>query len=188
METPPPAPPAAPAPRSLWPVLLAVAGFVLVGAAYWALAVGFFYPDAAKMSRLGTGLGVVGLACHVAAVGLSLRAWRRGGGLPRLALVYALLGAAGLAWWALGRQREARWYRENPGVYSSEFAGDGIDVRDGRGMWHVAFSECPGGPTDGRGTRGHSGVLEVVGADGAAFMRLHIAERRVECLTEGAVR
>ena len=179
METPPPA---APAPRTLWPVLLAVAGFVLFGAAYWAAAVGFFYPDAGGMSTLGYTLGLIGLACHATAVALSLRAWRRDGGTPGVALFYGALALGVAAWWGLSREREAQWYRDNPGVYSSDFAGDGTDVRDAQGVWHVAFRECPGGPHDGRGTRGHDGVQEVVGADDAAFMRLHVAERRVECL------
>ena len=159
---------------------LAVAGFVLLGAAYLALAAGFF-GGGRGLSLLGNGLALAGLACHVAALGLSLRAWRATGRTPRIALFYAALGVAALAWWAVGRQREADFFQDNPGVFTSTFAGDGVDVRDARGVWHVAFSECPGafGLSASGETRSRDGRLDVVGAGGV--MRLHVAERRVEC-------
>ena len=159
---------------------LAVAGFVLFAAAYTALAGGFF-GGGSGLSLLGNGLALAGLACHVAALGLSLRAWRATGRTPRVALFYAALGVAALAWWGRGRSREAAFYRDNPGAFTSEFVGDGIDVRDGRGVWHVAFSACPAafGLSASGETRSRDGRLDVVGPGGG--MRLHVAERRVEC-------
>lgn len=159
---------------------LALAGFVLFAAAYAALAAGFF-GGGSGLSLLGNGLAVAGLACHVAALALSLRAWRKTGRTPRVALFYAALGVAALVWRAAGSQRETDFYRDNPGAFTSEFAGDGVDVRDVQGVWHVAFSECPDVPglAAARETRSRDGRLDVAGA--AGVMRLHVAERRVEC-------
>ena len=175
-----PLPPSAP--RSSRVAGLAVAGFALLAAAYAALSVGFFSGRSSLATPLGYALGAAGLACHVAAVVLSLRTWRRGGGLPVVALVYAALAVAGGVWQWSARADEARWYREDPARFTAEPAGDGLDVRDARGMWHVALSRCPGALPSGFATRQRNGVIEVLGAGDVPFMRLAVAARRVECL------
>ena len=169
------------APRPGLAVALAFVGFSLLAGAYLALAAGFF-GGASAATLLGTALGVAGIACHVAALALSLRAWRATGRTPRVALFYAALGVAALAAWGLGRQREAAFYRDNPDVFLLDTAGDGVDVRDTRGVWHVRLDACPGTPTEGFETRQHGDVAEVVGASGRPYMRLVVAERRVVCL------
>ena len=171
-------------PRSGLAVALVFVGFSLLVGAYLALAVGFFSGGPSAATPLGYGLGVAGVACHVAALALSLRAWRQTGRTPRVALFYAALGVAALVTWGVGRQREAAFYRDNPGVFFLDTAGDGLDVRDARGVWHVRLDACPGAPTGGVETRQHDGVADVVGASGRPYMRLVVAERRVECLAE----
>ncbi len=175
-------PRSAAAPRSSRAAGLALAGFVLFAAAYAALAAGFFSGRPSLATPLGVALGVAGLACHVAAVVLSVRAWRRDGGVPVVALVYAALAVAAGVWEASARADEARWYREDPARFTAEPAGDGLDVRDARGVWHVALRACPGAPPSGFATRQHNGIIEVLGDGDVPFMRLHVAARRVECL------
>ena len=162
---------------------LAAAGFVLVALAYVPFAMGVFSAGVGR--QIGTAAGwalvVAGIACGVAALRQSLRRWQMTGRAPVVALLYAGLGVAALGWWASGPSREAAFYRANPGVMSAELAGDGIDVRDARGRWHVAFSECPdaSGATE---TRSQTGTVDVIGAAGRPAMRLHVRARRVECL------
>lgn len=122
-----------------------------------------------------------GLACGVAALRQSLRRWQMTGRAPAVALIYAALGVAALGWWASGTAREAAFYRANPDVMSAELAGDGIDVRDARGLWHVAFADCPAARGASE-TRSQNGTVDVIGASGQPAMRLHVDARRVECL------
>ena len=163
-------------------VALVFAGFSLLAGAYLALAAGFFSGGPSAATPLGTALGVAGLACHVAALALSVRAWRATGRTPRVALFYAALGVAALVWWRAGAAREAAFYRDNPGVFQLDAAGGGIAVRDARGVWRVRLDACAGAPTGGLETRQRDGVADVVGASGRPYMRLVVAERRVECL------
>ena len=165
---------------------LAAAGVALLAAAYAALAAGFF-GGPAWTTVAGYALGAAGVACHVAALRQSLQRWQMTGRLPVAALAYAALGVAALGWWASGPARRAAFYRANPGTHSAEFAGDGLDVRDARGTWHVSFAGCPGARSAG-GTRSQFGIIEVLDAESRPAMRLHVAERRVECPTPGAVR
>lgn len=174
-----PSPP--PPTRPLLPLALAFVGVSLLAAAYLAVAAGVFSGGHSLSTPLGYGLVVAGMGCHTAALALSLRAWREHGRVPGVALFYAALAVAGVAWWGLERRADARWYRETPGALSADLTADGIDVRDARGVWHVAFAGCPaahGAP----GYRAHDGVVEVTDAAGRAVMRLHTAERRAACL------
>ncbi len=165
-------------PASRTPLALVFVGASLMAGAYLALATGFFTAGPSLATPLGVALGIAGLMCHGAALALSLRAWRKTGRTPRVALFYAALGIAALAWWGVSAQREAAFYRNTPGVVSAEVAGDGLDLRDASGRWHVAA--CPGlAITE---TRQHDGLVEVPGPDGRVAMRVVVATRRVECL------
>ena len=159
---------------------LAAAGVALLGLAFLALSAGFF-GGPAWATWLGYALGAAGVVCHAAALRQSLQRWQMTGRPPRTALVYAALGVAALGWWASGPAREAAFYRANPDATSAEFAGDGIDVRDARGRWHVPFTGCPAA-VGASSMRSHNGIVEVFGADGQPVMRLHVDARRAECL------
>lgn len=167
---------------------LAVAGFALVALAYVAFAMGFFSVGAGRQvgAVAGWTLAAAGLVCAVAALRQSLGRWQMTGRLPVVAVLYAALGVAALGWWASGPARESAVYRDNPGAMSAELAGDGIDVRDARGLWHVSFAGCAGARAAAArgtaGTRSHDGVVEVLGAGDRPVMRLHVDERRAECL------
>ncbi len=164
---------------------LVVASVVLVALAYVAVAMGFF-GGAAWATVLGWALVAAGLVCAVAALRQSLGRWQMTGRLPVVAVLYAALGVAALGWWASGPARESAVYRDTPGATSAEIAGDGVDVRDARGLWHVSFAGCAGARAAAArgvaGTRSHDGVVEVLGAGDRPAMRLHVAERRTECL------
>lgn len=171
-------------PRASAP-LLAVAGWVLCGVAVTMLigdSLGGSGPSAA--TTWGYILGSIGLACHAAAIGVSLWSWRHGGGAPVVALSYLALPIGWAAWTGYSRYAEAKYYRDDPDVFTAEPAGDGLDVRDARGVWHVPLATCPNtlGPRDGLGTRSQGRVIEVLDPDDTPFMRLYVAERRVECV------
>lgn len=160
------------------PLALLFAGASLLAGAYLALAAGFFTAGPSLATPLGYALGIGGLACHGAALAFSLRAWRETGRAPRVALFYAALGAAALAWWGLSAQHDDAFYRDTPGTALAEPAGDGLDLRDASGRWHVAA--CPGlAITE---TRQHDGLVEVPGPDGRIAMRVDLTTRRVTCL------
>jgi len=156
-------------------------GFVLLAAAFWAALTSAYGSGPRTLGEVSTGLALASLACHVAAVGTSLAVWRRRGGVPGVALFYGALAIAGGAWWMSDRAAEAAFFRDNPDTHATEFAGDGIDIRDGRGVWHVSFAGCPGA-RGASGTRSQAGIVEVMGDADRPAMRLHVAERRAECL------
>lgn len=163
--------------------ILVAAGLGLIALAYVAfvvavLSVGVGYPVGAVV---GWGLVAGGLACSVAALRQSLRRWQMTGRVPLVAVLYAVLGVAALGWWASGPAREAAAARANPDATSAEIAGDGIDVRDAAGPWHVPFAGCPAA-RGASSTRSHDGVVEVLGAGDRPVMRLDVAARRATCL------
>ena len=169
------------------PALLATAGWILCGIAFWMLlADSLGHRGPSSTSTWGYILGAVGLACHVAAIVQSLLSWRHGGGVPGVALSYLALPVLWAAWSAYNRCAEARLFRDNPGLIWSDPSPDGLglDVRDASGVWHVLLDACPNAlnSRDGLGTSGQEGVVEVLNPDGTPYMRLHVAERRVECL------
>ncbi|HEX8298051.1 MAG TPA: hypothetical protein VF594_02730 [Rubricoccaceae bacterium] len=173
--------PPSPAARSDWPAGLAVAGFVLLGAALWMGLSSGFGTAPRWVGAASTGVALVSLACHVAAVGASLAAWRTRGGVPGVALFYGALALSAGAWWAWERAAVARRFRDTPGLLATEFTDGGIDVRDGRGVWHVPFAGCPGA-RGATGVRSQYGVVEVLNAAGEPTMRLQVDARRAQCL------
>lgn len=173
------------------PLLLATAGWILCVVAFLmllshSLAHG---RGSAVQEVVGYTLGAVGLACHVVAIVQSVLSWRHGGGVPGVALSYLALPILWAAWVAYGRYAEARLFRDNPGLLSAEPSRDGLglDVRDARGVWHVRLDACPNalGPFDGLGTSSRGDVVEVLNPDGTPYMRLHVTERRIECVPPG---
>ena len=166
---------------------LAVAGLALLMVAYVAAW------DVRGSSPTGAILLVesaayLGVALQVAAIGASLAGAFRHRRVPVVAVVYgvgALVAGASVLW---GRYQVAQRFRDDPSLFSVEPNADGqtLDVRSGAGRWSVAFRACPASEHAARasvGTRQQNGVAEISLGDDPPYMRLHVAERRVECLS-----
>lgn len=167
---------------------LAIAGVLLwigAGALYLSAFLTIAGSDA-KLSLAFLAL-VFGAACHVLSITASVKRARALGRVPLGALLYAPLVVAGAAFVAYNAGAEARELRATPGaVHVYYLAGDTqIRLRDGSGTWRVPIDACPGRrPDEPVSTESGYGFADVTfgwTGEGLPAMRLHVAERRVEC-------
>lgn len=173
-------------PRALAPSLAAGGLVLFLGAFVWALTYIMRPPPPLVNGMIWAGL-VLGLALQVGAVGVSLWGAYRRGGIPAVASLYGLAALVAAGAWAYERFETRQWYRDNPEAFTIEWNEEGteVGVRTGDGVWWTPLDECPGAGSDpmlGLGSVSRNGYADVEVQSDRPHMRLHIADRRVECL------
>lgn len=167
---------------------LAVAGVLLwIGAA--ALVVSAFGSIAGSEGKvsLAVAAAVAGAACILLAVVASVRRARMRRRVPVGALLLAPVLFAVAGYGVYLATAEMRELRRTPGVFNVHYlSGDSqIGLVSGSGAWWVSLDACPGRVADASAsvTPGNGFADVTFGWADAALpaMRLHVAERRVEC-------